>query len=511
MSLERQRNFAVAAYLLYLAAYYLISFCGIEPFASYLTTVALVGDVVALAFFWIGMRCQPKDKRLPWILFSVTMVLYFCGEALWAYYEDFLGVDPSSPSICDVFYISNSLVSLCALVCYLRQEGINFKAVAFDLFISAFAVAGIFYNFVMMPLLEREAADLLPLLINLYMSAVDLMFFVAMLLLVFGTDSRHFFTRRNLLMGAAFLGFFVIDQLTLVFDIYEVEEPAVIGPVWSFPFVLLGYVSTYPEIGGKEAVAPPRPRLEAFLQYARVLLPYLFTFCILFLVGLKFGLLDSLFLWAILLVALLSLRQIFILLRNHRLVESIREKEKRLTLQNDELQRLNQKILRDAEIDFLTQLANRRHIDQSFVRLAPPKGVEAMMGVLLIDVDSFKGINDTYGHQIGDFVLKQVAACIRSVIRGGDIAGRFGGDEFIVLLPGADGEATTAVAERLTAIVRGNHVLSSRGVTLSIGCTSQVITSQTYDMDKLLKQADDALYHAKEKGRDRFVLYRAAG
>ena len=241
------------------------------------------------------------------------------------------------------------------------------------------------------------------------------------------------------------------------------------------------------------------------------MLPYLFTFCILFLVGLKFGLLDSLFLWAILLVALLSLRQIFILLRNHRLVESIREKEKRLTLQNDELQRLNQKILRDAEIDFLTQLANRRHIDQSFVRLAPPKGVEAMMGVLLIDVDFFKGINDTYGHQVGDFVLKQVAACIRSVIRGGDIAGRFGGDEFIVLLPGADGEATTAVAERLTAIVRGNHVLASRGVTLSIGCTSQVITSQTYDMDQLLKQADDALYHAKEKGRDRFVLYRAAG
>lgn len=507
MDLARKRKTAIAAYLLYIAVYYLILFFEIEPFISHTSTVGLGGEAIALTLFWFGVRCQPADKRKPWFWFAVTSVVYTCGEALWAYYTDFLGVDPTTPSLCDVFYVSNTFVSLYAVICYVRQSGIEFKAIAFDLFISVFAVGGIFYNFVMIPLLEKEASHLVPLLINVSMSVVDLMFFVALLLIVFGSDSRHLLTGRTILMGLAFLGFFAIDQLTLVYDIYEMELPAFLEPFWSFPLVLLGFVSTFPEDGSEQEM-PRRPYLETAIGYVRVLLPYAFTFFILFLVGIRFGLLDTLFLWAILLVVLLSLRQIFILLRNRRLMQTIRENEKRLNLQNSELQRLNQKILRDAEIDFLTQLANRRYIDQTFDRLVPPDGVTSSLGLLLIDVDFFKRINDTFGHQIGDFVLQQVAACVRAIIRGDDIAGRFGGDEFIVLLPGADVHTAAALAQRLQEKVRENDELTSRGVTLSIGCASKILTHQNYDMEELLKQADDALYHAKENGRNQCVMYR---
>ena len=506
MDLARKRKTAIAAYLLYIAAYYLILAFEIEPFISHTSTVGLVGEAIALTLFWFGVRCQPADKRKPWFWFAVTSVIYTCGEALWAYYTDFLGVDPTTPSLCDIFYVSNTFVSLYAVICYVRQSGIEFREIAFDLFISVFAVGGIFYNFVMIPLLEKEASHLVPLLINVSMSVVDLMFFVALLLIVFGSDTRRLFTGRTILMGLAFLGFFAIDQLTLVYDIYDMELPALIEPVWSFPLVTLGYVSMFPEDGNEQEL-PRRPHLETAIEYGRVLLPYAFTFVILFLVGIKFGLLDTLFLWAILLVFLLSLRQIFILLRNRRLMQTIQENEKRLNLQNSELHRLNQKILRDAEIDFLTQLANRRYIDQSFDRLVPPDGVTSSLGLLLIDVDFFKRINDTFGHQIGDFVLQQVAACIRLIIRGDDIAGRFGGDEFIVLLPGADVHTAAAVAQRLQEKVRENSELNSRGVTLSIGCASKILTHQNYDMEHLLKQADDALYHAKENGRNQFVIY----
>ena len=506
MDLARKRKYAIAAYLLYIAAYYLILAFEIDPFISHTSTVGLVGEAIALTLFWFGVRCQPADKRKPWFWFAVTSVIYTCGEALWAYYTDFLGVDPTTPSLCDIFYVSNTFVSLYAVICYVRQSGIEFKAIAFDLFISVFAVGGIFYNFVMIPMLEKEASHLVPLLINVSMSVVDLMFFVALLLIVFGSDTRRLFTGRTILMGLAFLGFFAIDQLTLVYDIYDMELPAILEPVWSFPLVTLGYVSMFPE-NGNEQELPRRPHLEMAIEFGRVLLPYAFTFVILFLVGVKFGLLDTLFLWAILLVFLLSLRQIFILLRNRRLMQTIQENEKRLNLQNSELHRLNQKILRDAEIDFLTQLANRRYIDQSFDRLVPPDGVTSSLGLLLIDVDFFKRINDTFGHQIGDFVLQQVAACIRLIIRGDDIAGRFGGDEFIVLLPGADVHTAAAVAQRLQGKVRENSELNSRGVTLSIGCASKILTHQNYDMEHLLKQADDALYHAKENGRNQFVIY----
>ncbi|MBP5200052.1 MAG: GGDEF domain-containing protein, partial [Schwartzia sp.] len=135
-------------------------------------------------------------------------------------------------------------------------------------------------------------------------------------------------------------------------------------------------------------------------------------------------------------------------------------------------------------------------------------GAEETLGLLLIDVDFFKHINDTYGHQEGDLVLKQVAACISSIIRGGDIAGRFGGDEFIVLLPTANAHAVAAVAKRLQDKIRSDDELVSRKVTLSIGCASQTSTQKTYDSKQLLKQADDALYHAKENGRNQFIVYQ---
>lgn len=510
MELALKRKYGVAAYLLYIAAYYLILVFEVEPFISHTSTVGLVGEVIVLTLFWFGVRCQPADKRKPWFWFAVTSVVYTCGEVLWAYYTDFLDLAPTTPSLCDIFYVSNTFISLYAVICYVRQLGIEFKDIAFDLFISVFAVGGIFYNFVMIPLLEKEASQLVPLLINVSMSVVDLMFFVALLLIVFGSDSRRLFTGRTILMGLAFLSFFAVDQLTLVYEIYEMEFPAFLEPFWSFPLFLLGFVSTYPE-DGNELELTERPRSEKPLEYTRVLLPYAFTFCILFLVGIQFGLLHTLFLWGILLVVLLSIRQVLILLRNRRLMQTIQENEQRLNLQNYELQRLNQKILRDAEIDFLTQLSNRRFIDQTFTRLAPPEGVSSSLGLLLIDVDYFKRINDSFGHQVGDFVLQQVAACIRSVIRGDDIAGRFGGDEFIVLLPGANEKAAEAVARRLQERIKGNNALTSRGVTLSIGCTSRVITSENFDAEDLLKQADDALYHAKENGRNQFVLHREEG
>ena len=262
--------------------------------------------------------------------------------------------------------------------------------------------------------------------------------------------------------------------------------------------MLLGFVSTFADEDEKAPETPAHPQLETVLEYFRVLLPYLFTFIILLLVGIHLGITHPLFLWAVILVVALSLRQIGILLRNRRLMATIRENEKRLNLQNYELQRLNQKILRDAEVDFLTQLANRRYIDQSFDRLTPPEGVQVSLGLLLIDVDYFKRINDSYGHQIGDLILQQVAACIRSVIRGGDVAGRFGGDEFILLLPSTDSSTIATVAERLQEKIRRDDELASRNVTLSIGCASQTITSESYDPDELLRQADEALYRAKE-------------
>lgn len=510
MDIARKRKFAIAAYIVYITIYYAALYLHIEPFASYPSTFSLIGDALALSMYWVGIRCQPEDERKPWIWFGISTVLYSIGESMWACYTEFLHIDPTTPSLCDVFYVSNSFASFYAFITYLRQTKIELREIFFDMLISLFAAGGILYYFILQPMFEDESVSTLSLAINISTTFIDLVLLVGVLLMFFGSDIRRLFSRRFLLLVASCLGFLIIDQLTMAFAIYDVEMPLIIEPFWPFPFWLLGLASLYPEDFKNVKIQPTtHSKLAPLLDYFRFLIPYLLTLSILIFVGVQLHIVHSLFLWGVMLVTFLSLRQIFVLLRNRRLMKTVQENENRLNLQNHELQRLNQKILRDAELDFLTQLANRRYIDQSFIRLTPPEGVEETLGLLLIDIDYFKHINDSFGHQVGDFVLKQVAACIRSVIRGGDIAGRYGGDEFIVLLPNVDIHTAVAVAERLQEKILGNGALAARNVTLSIGCTSQTITSQSYNSEQLLKQADDALYRAKEDGRNRIVMYGA--
>jgi diguanylate cyclase (GGDEF)-like protein len=213
------------------------------------------------------------------------------------------------------------------------------------------------------------------------------------------------------------------------------------------------------------------------------------------------GLNDAPSVWAIILFSLLCLRQIFVITTNRKLLIVQQKIERSLQQKNLELEQLNQKVQHDATIDFLTNLYNRRHIEK-IVDSLTPKGRDAQdVGLLIIDLDYFKRINDTFGHQAGDEVLQKVAYTIRDVLREGDIAGRYGGDEFIAILPNADHEQMKAISERLTEAVESNTQLAMYGVTLSIGASSWHVAGSGYSFHKQFKLTDDALYEAKRNGR----------
>ena len=126
------------------------------------------------------------------------------------------------------------------------------------------------------------------------------------------------------------------------------------------------------------------------------------------------------------------------------------------------------------------------------------------MSVLLVDIDRFKYINDTYGHAVGDEVLCEISHRVRSLLRAYDAAGRYGGEEFLVVLPGADAHNARVVAERLRDGVQATPVTGesfSHEVTASIGlaCTEAV----GFESSALILVADQALYRAKAGGRNR--------
>lgn len=151
--------------------------------------------------------------------------------------------------------------------------------------------------------------------------------------------------------------------------------------------------------------------------------------------------------------------------------------------------------------DGLTGIFNRKYLMTRLMEeYKRAKRLREELSVILLDIDHFKTINDEYGHLIGDEVLKNVAERIKGCVRVYDIVGRYGGEEFLVILPGTGFEGAKNVAERIRACVKETHICNVQ-VAVSLGIASIHEDDQSeYD---LLKRADDGLYKAKTCGRDR--------
>jgi len=157
-----------------------------------------------------------------------------------------------------------------------------------------------------------------------------------------------------------------------------------------------------------------------------------------------------------------------------------------------------------ATVDTLTGLPNRRGVGRSLEEAMAYVRKGGQYAVMLLDVDHFKSINDLLGHQSGDRALAQIGRIIAENVRGLDVAGRFGGEEFLVLLRDASRERALQVAERLRGAIETSGIAYADGkpVTVSVGVSYALPTDLTSDV---VERADRALYRAKNAGRNRVV------
>jgi len=174
-----------------------------------------------------------------------------------------------------------------------------------------------------------------------------------------------------------------------------------------------------------------------------------------------------------------------------------------------EQKRLEVELREMAATDMLTGLPNRRHfltqLDQEMARVV--RVTDHYASVLMIDVDHFKHVNDTFGHSTGDCALRHLASLMRQELRKVDTLGRLGGEEFAIILPGAPLAAAEVFAERLRNTVAASpatHLDSTIPLTISVGVT-EIKVGDTC-ADDTLARADRALYHSKEYGRNRVVV-----
>ena len=170
---------------------------------------------------------------------------------------------------------------------------------------------------------------------------------------------------------------------------------------------------------------------------------------------------------------------------------------------------LRDTLRRQSVRDALTGLFNRRYMEESLEReILRASRAHSTIGILLLDIDHFKRYNDTFGHDAGDALLREVGSLLKKQVRGEDIPCRYGGEEFLLIMSGAPLDIARQRAERLREAVKQLRINFNGQplgtVTISIGVA--MYPEQGSDAESVLRSADKALYKAKESGRDRVVL-----
>ncbi len=456
----------------------------------------VAGDLVPLGFEVIvvllalscGRRAQASRCRWAWRLIAAAFGLYLLGDSVWALFELVQNRSPF-PSIADAFYLAFYPVLLGGLLLLpgpLRRRS-EWRRLSLDVVTVTIAGAMAVWYLVIGPTLEQGSGTLLSTTLSLSYPVGDLVLvFGIATVIVRGVQSDGAVVARWMALGAT--AFVVADigfaNLNLTGGYAAGSWPDLGWLCALMCFVVAAEVERHRPVSGA--------RPDRQVTHSRVSpLPYVAiasSFALLIYVGFSQAgaTVRTLLLLIFALTATVVARQI----------TAVRDSA-RIT---DQFQRL-------ATTDPLTSLPNRRHL----IDAAEREFTEAQrhgddLAVIFIDVDHFKSINDVHGHAVGDAVLIWLGERLRSSSRESDLVGRFGGDEFVVIVGGLDEGAVLSIATRLERSVAAasrpvEH--GPEGITLSLG----VATSRgCSDLDDLLARADAALYRAKRSGRSRACL-----
>jgi diguanylate cyclase (GGDEF)-like protein len=192
------------------------------------------------------------------------------------------------------------------------------------------------------------------------------------------------------------------------------------------------------------------------------------------------------------------------------LVNKLRLEKNRLEVTNEELKKTKEEINKMAYYDPLTQLPNRRFFEENFIQsLNEATEDNGELTILFIDLDGFKKVNDTFGHNAGDFLLKEVASRLTSCIHDNDTVSRLAGDEFVIILPQSLKERTIRIAERILDELQTPVTINNQRVIVTPSIGIAIYPEHGQDPDTLINHADKAMYQAKKQGKNNYQIYQS--
>jgi diguanylate cyclase (GGDEF)-like protein len=462
----------------------------------------LAAAVLATGAAGFAARRRARSTRLAWTFMTAGMASWAAGELIWACYE--LGSRGSVPfpSPADIGYLLAVPLVVVSVLCFPSASGLMGRSrAALDGMVLVGSLLVISWASALGAVYRTGGDRVFSQVVGIAYPAGDIVIISVVLTILI--HRRQAAKSPLFLVGAGMLCMGVADSayewLTAT-NTYHTGNP--IDALWVAAYLLIGLAALRPE---SDAVEPRQSKRTVTLL--QVMVPYFLAagaFAVIVTKEARTGDIGLfLFCSGTVLAVLVSARQLLTLVDNRALTEELSDKVAELGSRERQLEHL-------ALHDPLTNLANRKLFqDRLEHALAKRIRVPSPLGVLFIDLDDFKTINDSLGHDAGDQLLISVAERLRAVTRTGDTAARLGGDEFGVLIDdeSCDIVQAGALAARILEALRARFFLAGREVSVraSIGVVLSEAGQEPWEM--LLRNADVAMYAAKANGKGSYEVF----
>jgi diguanylate cyclase (GGDEF)-like protein len=468
---------------------------------------ALISATVVLAIT-VGVTRNRPSSVLPWYLFAAGMAPYAAADAIWGLYQ-VRDVEVPFPGVADMLYLGSYLLFTAGLVTLARQQtGRLHWAGLLDAGIVTLGIGTLSWALIIAPYLRSELSAW-PLAVSVAYPVTDLVLLSVAARLMFTTGTR---TPSFLLCIGWLLALLAADGLyygtSATTGTAIGEDVSEVG--WMFSSLLLGAAALHSSVARPTQLAQDQQRLpprRLSILIALILMGPLIVLAniggirdqpvnVTVIVGMMAGLSLLLVLRVAFLARYAQSRATEARTQAHALSASLREQAE-----------LQKQLSHQATHDPLTDLANRALLNQRLQSALGRCSAVSATGLLMLDLDGFKNINDTLGHPAGDKLLVDVAHRLRGRIRGEDMVARLGGDEFALLVEGVDASTLHDYTARILDSFKEPFALApglSVHVTTSIG--ARIITEPTTPTEAL-RDADVALYRAKKAGKNQAALF----
>ncbi len=506
--------YATLALTIYMVVYYImLNILKNQALIIFSDIMGILGLILSLLIMIYAInRHTSKSKKEMWTIFAIGIFFYILADSVWFISETMNNLE-SYLLITDILYTIQSILFIVALYKFAFRKSNPRRIIkSIDILIGLMLIIMLELKYLIIPVLKLTIQNGLLSYLFLIYPITDLIMLIILIMMVIRPTDQKMIKITRLMLIPIIINI-IIDQVYVIEAINNnYSSGSWLDPLWPLATWLLAIIALISLEQNTIVTENEEDNVDILgvsqsIRNATVIMFYIAFLLFGVYVFSRYLIIDVLSVGFLLIVAILIIRDMFYSVNMAKLFEKIK-------VVNKDLEIVNEKLDVESKTDFMTGLNNRRQIMNLYSHLKKHALKEnKLLSVIMIDIDYFKKINDKYGHEAGDKVLKKVSELLLENTRGNDHVGRFGGEEFMILMPDCNRDKAYGLAERIRMKIEETPItIDNSGtqvnVTISVGISC--LDSRIQNNKDTISEADKALYVAKEKGRNQVINFNVA-